>query len=552
MFISVFVAAAKKAKVTPAIITVIVMMLVVSYMIYQQALLMQGNLDLYDNVVTFMTLSVIERTFKSFNEILVRRFILKPFELEATQLLTQLMVKLGPASLIVAKCETAAIQNAALEALKAVMTNVITLITPCVLLISKGAALAQVLNLMHLVVMTSCLTAVFLAGLAILAYDHHKKKDLSRNETEARERERSFIRSLASLVVNGMGTLLPSWMRVLRLTVLDPSTKHETIMEALYGLLELATVAIPIALVWILKGTSQFLPLFIVVQPMFWNAWFLFYTVKSLVVETAPFSQFTEFFRKTGPPPSNLSQPKSAAEMLLVFVNSEIREIRLYGDSGCGKSTLMKKLVSGICCKFVLGFILYIEQFPSLPLGINPLEYFSLGFNGNLPQEFMDKLFHYADRLGLTNIINQGTLAVPFRNPSGGELKRIIFLQYVLPILLGVSQVQIIFLDEVTAGLDEHTFAMVRALVDELKVRGVKVVSIDHHDYPVDLRVEVFKKIVPASIPEGDKKMPSLLRRIMQRVFPFRYHEEKEPDLEMGEGPTDIVVLAPALGMVEP
>ena len=37
----------------------------------------------------------------------------------------------------------------------------------------------------------------------------------------------------------------------------------------------------------------------------------------------------------------------------------------------------------------------------------------------------------------------------------------------------------------------------------------------------------------------------------MQRVFPFRY-EEKEPDLEMGEGPTDIVVGAPALGMVEP
>jgi hypothetical protein len=38
----------------------------------------------------------------------------------------------------------------------------------------------------------------------------------------------------------------------------------------------------------------------------------------------------------------------------------------------------------------------------------------------------------------------------------------------------------------------------------------------------------------------------------MQRVFPFRYHEEKEPDLEMGEGPTDIVVSAPALGMVKP
>ena len=487
-FVSVFVAAAKKAGVTTAIITVIVMMLVVSYMIYQQALLMQGDLDLYANVVSFMTLSVLERAFKSFNEILVRRFILKPFELEATSLLTQLLVSLSPASLIVAKGETAAIQNAALEALKAVMTNVITLITPCVLLISKGAALAQVLNPMQLVIMASCLTAVFLAGLAILAYDHYKKKDLSKKETEARERERSFIRSLASLVVNGMGALLPSWMRELRLSVLEPSTKHETIMEALYGLLELATVAIPIALVWLLKGTSQFLPLFIVVQPMFWNTWFLFYTVKSLVVETTPYHQFEEFLKKTGPSPSNLSQPTSAEAIMPVFQNPDIKEIRLYGESGCGKSTLMKKLVSDICCRVVLGFIIYIEQFPSLPLGITPFEYFSLGFKGDLPQHFSDKLFDYADRLGLTHLINQGTLAVPFRNPSGGELKRIIFLQYVLPILMGVSQVQIIFLDEVTAGLDERTFAMVRALVDELKERGIRVVSIDHHDYPVDLK----------------------------------------------------------------
>jgi hypothetical protein len=66
-FFSVFVAAAKKAKVTPAIIVVIVMMLVVSYMIYQQALLMQGDLDLYANIVSFITLSVIERTVKTVN-----------------------------------------------------------------------------------------------------------------------------------------------------------------------------------------------------------------------------------------------------------------------------------------------------------------------------------------------------------------------------------------------------------------------------------------------------------------------------------------------------
>ena len=118
---------------------------------------------------------------------------------------------------------------------------------------------------------------------------------------------------------------------------------------------------------------------------------------------------------------------------------------------------------------------------------------------------------------------------------------------------MGESKVMIMFLDEVSAGLDVTSFGMVRTLLEQVKNKGVKVISIDHHDYPTDLSVEVFKKVIPASIPEGDKKIPSLLRRIMQRVFPFRYQEEeKEPDLEMGEGSTDIVVWAPALGIEEP
>jgi ABC-type multidrug transport system ATPase subunit len=246
--------------------------------------------------------------------------------------------------------------------------------------------------------------------------------------------------------------------------------------------------------------------------------------------------------------------------MMTSFSNLVIKEIRLFGGSGCGKSTMMKKLVSGICDKFVLRFILYIEQFPLLPLGINPLEYFSLGFQESLPQDFLEKLFHYANRLGLAHLINQGTLTIPFKNPSGGELKRIIFLHYVLPILLGVSKVQIIFLDEVTAGLDNETFVMVRDLIDELKERGVKVVSIDHHDYPVDLRVEVFKKEVPITQPQKPMKEPSFLGRMMKKFFPHAYHKEDE-DLEKGnevekgnkeEQETAIKVWAPSLDIYEP
>jgi ABC-type iron transport system FetAB ATPase subunit len=554
-FVTVFFTAAKKANVATAFFTVIVFMLIIAYMIYQQTLLLQGDLEDYANIIQLLRASILERAFKSFNDILVKRFIIKPFVLEVTSLLTELLVTLSPSSLLQTKTDIAAIDNPALSALKSVMVNIITVFTPLVLLISRGAALTQVLNPMQLIIVSSCLTAVFLAGLAILIYDHRKEKNLAKEETDLRERERSFIRSIASIVVNGMGIRLPSWMKELKRKVLDLRTNHESIMEALYGLLEIATVAIPIAISWILKGSSHFLPLFIVMQPMFWNAWFLFFTVKSLVVETAPFHQFQEFIDDAKLPSPNLTEPKSAEDMVSSFSTHAINEIRLDGGSGCGKSTMMKKLVSGICDNFVLGFILYIEQFPSLPLCITPLEYFSLGFTGSLPEDFLDKLLTYADRLGLAHLINQGTLSTPFKKPSGGELKRLIFLHYVLPILLGVSKVQIIFLDEVTAGLDDATFTMVRAIITELEKRGIKVVSIDHHDYHVDLSAKIFKKEVPNTQPQKPLKKPSFLVRMVNKFFPHIYHR-KDEDIEKGsekeEQETAIEVWSPALGIEEP
>jgi ABC-type lipoprotein export system ATPase subunit len=398
------------------------------------------------------------------------------------------------------------------------------------------------------------LTLVILAGSAILAYDHRKKELLSKEQNKFDEQARSLTTSIATIVINGMARLFPDWLVNLEKKKSFPSTKHDVVMEAFYGVLEIATTGVPIALVWVLKGKNAFLPLYIVILPMFWNSWYLFWTIKTLVVSIAPWAQFADFLNNSKPPPTDLIKPKDPADMMPIFSDKEIKEIRLTGISGCGKSTMIKKIISQICDKFMSGFVIYLEQLASLPIGMTLREYFASSFsNPDVPPDsFQNKLFEYANMLNLSNIVNLTTLEQPFEKPSGGEIKRLIFLREVLPILMENSHCMILFADESSAGLDEQSFSTLRVLIEEIKARGVRVVSIDHHDYSTNLSVEVFKKKVQIPNPKSKKVMPSLLQKMMQKLFPFRYQEEKEPDLEMGEGATNIVVWAPALGIEEP
>lgn len=564
-----------EARVWPAIFTAISVILSLAYMIFQQSVLMQSDLDVYSAILSLGGYTVLERALKALNEIIVTHFIMLPFNLNITRYISEVIAARAPSSLLLMKDNAYVLNNAARVAQQSLVENGLGVITPIVLLISRCAAISMRLDVTQLFIVISCLVSIFLAGSAILAYDHRAKEKLSKQSTKIEEHVRSIMTSVATIVINGMAPMLPTWMKALKMEQAVPSTRHDVIMATMYGLLEMAITGIPIALVWNLKGAGAFLPLYIIIQPMFWNSWYMFCTVKSLVVSTAPWIQFSDFMTltKPRPPPTELLLPSAASDMMPIFGNSTIMEIRLCGCSGCGKSTLMKHIISQICDKFMIGgFILYIDQFGSVPQGMTMEMYFSSAFPSPLSAPtssadcWREGLFTYAKALGIFNIINPVTLQQSFTttttttNISGGEIKRLIFLRYVLPILTGVSKVQIMFLDEVSAGLDEASFCMVRALLEQIKASGVRVVSIDHHSYDTDLCVDVFKKVVPIyrSRPLlSDKK--NVVHKIIQTFFPLRYRNESdteegdsEPDLEMAEPETAIVVWAPALGIEEP
>jgi len=491
---------------------------------------------------------IVEYLCRNLNELILKKFIVTPFKLSAEKILLDKILELSPSSLILNRDKMNGITNTALEALIDLLKNTITIINPLFLLISRGTALSTRLNRSHLSIIVLSLFGVFLIGYIITAYDHKQSKKLSKIKIEADVKARSLIQSIPIFLINGVGKKLISWMETIRRYEIEPTLRHDFIMILLYGFLEIATIALPIAMVGILKTPGTFLSIYIIVQPMFWNSWWLFFNLKSIVVSTAPWSQYTEFIETKKPIPRSLRVPDSAEEMIPIFKYSEVNEIKLIGDSGCGKTTLMIKIISGICEKFKQeGHIIYIDQYAFIPSGVSILEYFQSNFSQDfIPENLIIQLIKRANELGISNVINDNTLSKPFLSPSGGEEKRIIFLQSVLPIFCGISSVKIVLLDEVSAGLDDESFSKVRVMIEEIKSIGVKVVSIDHHKFVSKnmKEIEVFKKVV--SIPTKSKpKVLSLWQKIKARFFPYVYQRDNEDkDLEKCEHTTEIFVWA--------
>jgi Fe-S cluster assembly ATPase SufC len=540
----------RKTRCGAAIITTILVIFALAYMLFLQSLLMQSDLDAYANIAALGWYSMIERLLKAVNELIVAYFIMLPFKLAAEQCISEAIVSRSPSELLRMKENAHVLKNAALRALISLVENGLSVITPIVLLVSRSAALGTHLPAIQLVMLTLSLASVCLAGSAILVYDYRAKTGLSKKEAKNEERARSLLTSIGPLVVNGMAAVLPSWMLDLKRDDAIPSTRHDVVMAVLYGALEIVTTGAPVALIWKMKGDAAFLPLYIVIQPMFWNTWYLFLTVRSLVVSTAPWAQYAAFMdtSQLQPPLANLVVPDCAAKMMKVFENPYISEVVLIGPSGCGKTTLMKKIIAEISETFMLGFMLYIDQFASLPVGQDIYAYFASAFLNHhtsqpLPEHFKDELLKLANRLGIFNVINENTLYAPFSNPSGGEKKRIIFLKCVFPILMGVSNVMIAFLDEVSAGLDAESFTAVRLIIEEIKAMNVKVVSIDHHHHNGNnvLEVEVYKEIREIKIHRVHSPPKLLLfwQKAIVKIFPRAYHKnnkDDEPaDLEIGE-----------------
>lgn len=157
-------------------------------------------------------------------------------------------------------------------------------------------------------------------------------------------------------------------------------------------------------------------------------------------------------------------------------------EFHIDGESGSGKSRWLTRTVIDLFQKFRINWVVVPQKFNVPVTSCITIREF-LKVHNELDTFNSKILLQYAELLRLDSIINDFTLDQPFVGVSGGEERRIGFLKHVLPIFTKEKQIKIIFLDEVSAGLDEKSRLAVRKVIEQLKDLGIIVVNIDHNKF---------------------------------------------------------------------
>jgi hypothetical protein len=212
-----------------------VVIIALAYTLFLQTVLLQDNLDITSNIAALGCYAMLERVLKATNEFIVAYFIMRPFKLAATQHISQAIADRSPSALLLMKGNAYTFHTSAVRALTSLVENGIGLITPIVLLVSRGAAIGLYLTAEQTLIVFAGLTFVFLAGSAILIYDHRVKEKLSKTETAVEERARSVMTSIATVVINGAASVLPKWMTALKMEEIIPS-KLPFYVGSLHGL----------------------------------------------------------------------------------------------------------------------------------------------------------------------------------------------------------------------------------------------------------------------------------------------------------------------------
>ena len=212
--------------------------------------------------------------------------------------------------------------------------------------------------------------------------------------------------------------------------------------------------------------------------------WNLFYMFNNASETAARWATLEEYLKKVVYEEPHLK--KDLIKYTLVDKNGknlpEHNEYRICGDSGVGKSTWMSSHIIKLCRNYNHCWM-YLDQDMTIPTSscITIRKYLH-DYLKDTSVKIDNIILKWAKYLHITSIINKDTLDKSFKSPSGGEKKRINILRMLLPIFTKQSTIKLLFLDEITSGLDDKTHDIVRKLIDKLKSKfKIIIINIDHH-----------------------------------------------------------------------
>ena len=555
----------REAKVFKFMILELLLMLIQAYFIYQQTLAIQSlNLANMKDLITSLIYWIIgDKVFRCIGEYIQNMYIDIPISEKASSYFTSIEARADPEYVKGIKNNQAIIPDG-MKVITTLSRESLSLIQPLVQVLSRFVAISSTIDTISIVYVFGGLISLLILGISILMYDYRKQKENHKKDITYQENKRSVLQGYLTYYVNGMMNYVSKQLSINVLNSVKMFNLHESKMSALYNFLETFENLLPLAITYAIANTNITLDpvaILYIVKSMFSNTWWLFWQLKHLIISTATWGTMEDFlagYEELYIP--NLVDNPSISDIMHILDKPGINEVRLYAESGGGKTTWMLNKVISLARRFHPGYWLYMEQHLSLPKDeMSIREFMSLRFPNpfDLPMSYEDTLLSYAEKLGISNLIRVGTLAKAFKRPSGGEVKRIMFLQFFLPIIMGLSKVKVAFLDEITAGLDPSSFEKVRRVIDDLKKeKAIKFITIDHHDYEVDQVLEVKKKeiqkINPLSIEKDGKERKSLWSYISSYIRFEDVSDDTESEDEENEEEKEIRVWIPFLGEEEP
>jgi len=433
-------------------------------------------------------------------DIIKKRVIYPKIMQEANQYYWTLIEQANPQWLKDTNCiKNRSISNG-VSSIKNLIDGLLSLIIPIVNLLSQIAIAIFITGLNGLIVLLA-ISIIMLLGIKILHFDYINLKKIKKETSDINDNLNHKIDRFFINLLNGRG-------KKVKREIIDSEIKtkisilnHKTIMSKYYTLLDLLHILlVGISTLYLYKDNQNidiFVAIFIITNKTCDYAWWLFHSTNNILVMISDWGPIETILKEYQPMNNLPLKTLYYSNILEPFLDNNVREIRLCGASGDGKTSWMINKVINTYRNYYSGQWIYLDQKMKLLKSSKSIKQIMSDYLPKNIQINLDILFEYSIKMNIDNIINYDTINKPFKKPSGGEEKRILILRAIMPILMKVTNIKIIFNDEVTAGLDENNWLLVRKIFTNLKEQfGIRFITIDHHNFDADINLSVKKKII--------------------------------------------------------
>jgi ABC-type multidrug transport system ATPase subunit len=371
------------------------------------------------------------------------------------------------------------IQDAS-ETVSSIIIELFDLISPLLHTITQLYALSLFLG--YQVIMVSLLIGIiFMTGMIINYYDFHQQKYLRKETKKYGEYADSlfdnfFIRKLNGTAQRTSDEIVENLMEHSRRQMY-----HHRKIRFFQNSLELLNC---IFLIWCCLDyleNENFAFVYNTLYQLFWKGWWIFSSTTSLLKTLSGWALMEDFLSTYQLDKINKKSFLPKEVVCQCFKDDTILEVHLIAESGGGKTSWMKQKLLFLYTHYQSGQWLYLDQQMRLPNSPRTKRELMSDFYPVRESMDISLLLELSLKIGIAHLFEN--LDLPFKEPSGGETKRILILRSLLPLIQGCSKVKYLFNDEVLVGLDEVNYLKVRPIFERLKENGIRIITIDHHPF---------------------------------------------------------------------